>query len=127
MGYDPRGQGLQIDGLIGQPITKTVSIQNPTGAVTVSVWHATEPAILILLEAKRVGGTGATVNARHNGADLHLASDMEAGDGGFALGTPLQNPGYSVGDVCEVLLTGVTGAPTEVAVQLTFTRPFSPS
>lgn len=96
---------------------------SPTGASTVPVWVAPFACNVTAVKGYRIGGTGATVNAQRNGASNHLAADLSLTltnvwqDGGA-----VQNTAYAVGDSLGLLITGVTGTPSQVNIQVNFTR-----
>jgi hypothetical protein len=96
---------------------------SPTGALTVPVWLAPFACTVTAVKGFRIGGTGATVNAQKNGASNHLASDLSLTvvstwtDGGA-----VQNTAYAVNDYLSVMLTGITGNPSQVNVQVNFSR-----
>ena len=70
-----------------------------------------------------VGGTGATINARKNGASNHLASALSLTSADTWMdGGSVQNTSYSAGDKLEIMAVSVTGSPTQVAVSVYFTR-----
>jgi hypothetical protein len=72
----------------------------------------------------RVGGTGATINARHNGASNHLASALSLSSADTWLdGGAVQNTAYAAGDKLEIMIVTVAGSPTQVAIQVDFTKP----
>jgi len=87
-------------------------------------WRAPFACTVTNVRGYRVGGTTASINARKNGTLNHLASDNVIGtadtwdDGGA-----VQNTAYAIGDKLEIMITVVTGSPTQVAVQVDFTRP----
>lgn len=93
-------------------------------AVNIIVWRAPFACTVTAVKGYRVGGTGATINARKNGASNHLASDLSLTsldtwmDGGS-----VQNTAYAAGDKMEIMIVSVAGSPTQVAVQIDFTRP----
>lgn len=98
------------------------SVAVPVLAPTVStfvVWRAPFPAQLTGLRAYRVDGTGATVNARKNGAANHLAVDLSVSVvGAWIDGGPVQNASYVTGDTLEVMFTAVAGSPSQLIVQV---------
>lgn len=87
-------------------------------------WRAPFVCTVTNVRGYRVGGTTASINARKNGTDNHLASDnVIATPNVWDDGGAVQNTGYVAGDKLEIMITVVTGSPTEVAVQVDFTRP----
>jgi hypothetical protein len=96
---------------------------SPTGAATATAWRAPYACTVVNVRGRRAGGTGATLNARRNGASTHLVSDLSLTvadtwkDGGA-----VQDTAYAVGDSLEFMLQSVAGGPTEVAIQVDFRR-----
>jgi len=95
----------------------------PSGAVNVIVWWVQFSCFVTEVKGYRVGGTGATINARKNGALNHLSGDLSLTsvdtwmDGGA-----VQEIYYVRGDKVEIMLTSVNGSPAQVAVQVNFKR-----
>lgn len=104
--------------------TEKKTIYNPSG-ITNTVWidvcRFNHSATVTNVRVKRTAGTTATCNARRNGADNHLASDVSAGTS-WTDGGAVQNTAYVAGDYMQVGLTGVTGSPTQVAIEVDLTR-----
>lgn len=95
-----------------------------TAAVNIIVWRAPFACTVTAVKGYRVGGTGATVNARRNGSSNHLASAVSvASADAWTDGGAVQNTAYAAGDKLEIMIVTVTGSPTQVAVQVDFTRP----
>lgn len=104
--------------------TRGGSVLNPTAAVNVYVWRAPFPCTVTNVRGIRRGGTGATVNARRNGSSNHLSSAVSLSSADtWTDGGSVQNTAYAVGDSLEIMVVSVTGSPTEVGVQVEFTRP----
>jgi hypothetical protein len=98
-------------------------VLSPT-AVNVIVWYAPFACTVTNVRGYRVGGTGATVNARLNGTDNHLAAAVSAASADtWTDGGAVQNVTYAAGDKMEIMIVSVTGNPTQVAVQVDLTRP----
>ena len=92
-------------------------------AVNIAVWRATVPCIVTAVKGYRVGGTGATVNARLNGASNHLATALSlTSESVWTDGGAVQNVTYAVGDTLEIMVVTVTGVVTQLAVQVDFQR-----
>jgi hypothetical protein len=102
---------------------------NPSAAINIPAVLAFPFACTVTgLKGWRVGGTGATVNAGKGttasptnpvlASDLSLTSTETAMDGGA-----VQNTAFAVGDPLILILSSVSGSPTEVAIQVSFTRP----
>ena len=94
------------------------------GARNVPVWRAPFPSTVTNVRGYRVGGTAASINARRNGASNHLASNLSlAAADSWTDGGAVSNTAYATGDRLEIMLISTAGSPTEVAVQVDFTRP----
>jgi hypothetical protein len=98
-------------------------VLSPTGAINVIIWRAPFACTVTAVKGYRVGGTGATVNARKNGNLNHLASDLSLTNADDWMdGGAVQNTGYSAGDKLEIMITSVSGSLSQVAVQVDFSR-----
>jgi hypothetical protein len=96
---------------------------SPGGALAVVIWRAPYACTVLNVRGFRLGGTGATINARKNGASTHLSSDLSLSSGGSWMdGGAVQNETYAAGDYLELLLQSVSGSPTQVVVQVDFRR-----
>lgn len=94
-----------------------------TSAITLIVWYATFACTVLNVRGYRVGGTGATVNARINGASTHLASDLSVSSTDTWMdGGAVQNTAYAVGDKLEIMVVSVSGSPTQIAIQVDLRR-----
>ena len=90
-------------------------------AINSIVWYATCACVVMNVRGYRVGGTGATINARRNGANNHLASALSLVNADtWYDGGAVQNTAYVAGDKLEIMIVGVTGEVTQVAVQVDF-------
>lgn len=102
------------------------TIVNPNGitaTISVVVWRAPYPCKVLAVLGYRVGGTSASINARHNGADNHLSSALSlTSTDTWMDGGAVSNTTYAEGDSLEIMLTAVGGSPTQVAVQVVFAR-----
>lgn len=102
------------------------NVVNPNGilaAINCIVWYAPYACMVTAVKGYRVGGAGATVNARLNGSSNHLASDLSlTSTDTWMDGGAVQNTVYAAGDKLEIMVTGVTTSPTQVAVSVTFVR-----
>ncbi len=75
------------------------------------------------MKGYRVGGSGATINARKNGSSNHLSSAKSLTSANSWMdGGGVQNTGYSAGDKIELMIVSVAGDPTQVAVEVVLTR-----
>ncbi len=103
----------------GQAISRGVTMLDPVAANLV-IWRATAGCTVTQISGYRVGGTGATINARKNGTAL-LASDVSMStEGNWVSSSAIQNQGVVAGDTIEVAISAVTGAPSQVAIQIEF-------
>lgn len=88
------------------------------------VWDAPWACTVTNVRGYRVGGTTADINARQKGSDEHLSSDLTiASADTWTDGGAVQNTTYAAGDKLEMMITSVTGGPSQIAVQVDFTRP----
>jgi len=95
-----------------------------TVAINVIVWRAPFAGTVTAVKGYRVGGTGATINARRNGASNHLASALSLTSADTWIdGGAVQNTAYAVGDKLEIMIVSATGSPTQIAIQVDFTKP----
>ena len=110
--------------------SKGATIVNSTGvsAQNIIVWRAPFPCTVLALKGWRTAGTGATVNAGKGtvgtptntilSSPLSLTSADTWIDGGS-----IQNTTFSAGDPLIITINSVAGSPTEVSVQIDFSRP----
>jgi hypothetical protein len=104
--------------------SKAGNILSPSGAVDAIIWRAQFACTVTAVRGYRVGGTGATINARRAGVDQHLASDLSlAAADEWTDGGAVQNTAYTAGQAMEIQIVTVAGAPDQVAVQVEFTQP----
>ena len=97
---------------------------SPSGAINVIVWRAPFACTVTAVKGYRVGGTGATVNARKNGSSNHLASALSLTSADTWMdGGSVQNTAYAAGDKMEIMIVTVAGSPTQVAVQVDLSVP----
>jgi len=88
------------------------------------VWRAPFACTVTAVKGYRVGGSGATINARRNGTSNHLsiALSLTSADT-WTDGGAVQNTAYVAGDKLEVMVVSATGSPTQIGIQVDFTRP----
>lgn len=99
------------------------NLLSPSGATNVVIWRALFACTVTAVRGYRVGGTGATVNARREGADTHLATDLSLTTADTWMdGGAVQNIRYAVGEKLELMVVTIAGAPTQVAIQVDFSR-----
>ncbi|NEA53589.1 hypothetical protein G3I60_05310 [Streptomyces sp. SID13666] len=98
--------------------SKTVVFPSPTGATAYAVWRASQPCTVVAVRGYRAGGTGGTINAQNNASDL-LPTDLSLSVAATWMSGPsLQNTAMAAGDTLTVKLTGVTGSPSAVTLQV---------
>jgi hypothetical protein len=100
------------------------TVLNPSGAVNIIVWLFAEYASTVTaIKGWRVGGTGATINARKNGSATFLASDLSLTSASTVMdGGAVQNASIAAGNYVEIMITGLTGSVTQIGVQVCLTR-----
>ena len=104
--------------------TRGGTVLNPTGPLNVVVWQAPVACTVTSVRGLVSGATGSSINARKNGSLTHLASNLTLTaldtwqDGGA-----VQNVDYAAGDELEIMITGVSGIVTQIAIQVNYTRP----
>lgn len=92
-------------------------------AINTVVWYATVACTVTNIRGYRVGGTGATINARKNGASNHLSSAKSLTSADTWMdGGAVQNTNYSVGNKLEIMIVSVTGNVEQIGVQVDFER-----
>ena len=88
------------------------------------VWRAPFACTVTNVRGYRVGGSGATINARNEGANDHLSSDLSLTSADTWMdGGAVQNTAYAAGEKLEIMVQSVAGSPTSVVIQVDFTRP----
>jgi hypothetical protein len=91
-------------------------------AMNTCVWYATKTCIVTNVRGYRVGGTGATINARRNGSSNHLSSSLSLSSADTWMdGGAVQNTAYAAGDKLEIMLVSVAGNVTQIGIQVDFT------
>lgn len=94
-----------------------------TATINIITWIAPYACTVTAVKGYRVGGSGASINARKNGSDNHLSSALSLTSADtWTDGGSVQNTSYSAGDKLEIMLTSVSGSPTQVAVSVYFAR-----
>lgn len=105
-----------------RPFSKGATLLSPAVGNFI-VWYADTACTVTNVRGYRVGGTGATVNARLNGASNHLATAVSlAGADAWTDGGAVQNTTYAAGDKLEVMVVSVAEAPTQIAIEVDFVR-----
>jgi len=96
----------------------------PNAALNIIAWRAPFACTVTAVKGYRVGGTGATVNARRNGASSHLASALSlVSADAWADGGAVQDAAYAAGDKLEIMVVTTAGVVTQLAIQVDYTRP----
>ena len=110
----------------GSKFSRGGTMYNSTGvtsAVNLIVWQAPVACTVTNVAGYQVGGTNATINARKNGTSNHLASSLAVNSANtWTDGGAVQNTSYAIGDKLEIMIVSTTGNPTQVAVQVNFTK-----
>ncbi|MEV4974456.1 right-handed parallel beta-helix repeat-containing protein [Streptomyces scopuliridis] len=98
--------------------SKALVITAPGGASAYVIWRAPKACTVTAVRGYRVGGTGASINAQKNAADL-LATDLSLSTPATWLSGPsVQNATFNAGDTLSVAVRSVTGSPAAVTVQV---------
>ena len=114
------GDTLNLQGVI---ISRGGTVRSPAGAINLIVWRAPFACTVTNVRGYRVGGTGATINARRNGASNHLSSALSLTSADtWQDGGAVQNTAYAAGDKMEIMVVTVAGSPTQIAIQVDLTR-----
>ncbi len=100
--------------------SKGATIISPTGALDIVIWEVNMGSCdVVSVSGYRVGGVGATINARVNSTDEHLASDLSLTSADTWISTTtVQNIHHANGDSLEVRLKSVDGSPSLIAMQV---------
>lgn len=80
--------------------------------------RATRACTVTAIKGRRTAGTGATINARRNGAETFLASDLSLTTETVTDGGTVQNAALAIGDTIEIGILTVEGSPTSIAIQV---------
>lgn len=111
-----------------ETFTKGATMYNSNGianaALNIITWTAPFACTVTAIKGYRVGGTGATVNARKNGSLTHRSSNLSLTSADTWMdGGAVQNTAYAIGDKLEVMIASTSGTVTQIAIQVNFTRP----
>ena len=88
------------------------------------VWRAPFSCTVTNVRGHRKGGAGAVVNAQRNQLSTHLVTGVSlVGADVWTDGGVVQNTAYVAGDDLEIVITSITGSPTEISIQVDYTRP----
>lgn len=108
-----------LKSIIGSRGGVLVNANGIAAAINVIVWYAPYACTVQNVRGYRVGGTGATINARKNGSSNHLSSAKSLTSANTWMdGGAVQNTAYSAGDKMEIMLVSVTASPTQIAIQV---------
>lgn len=127
LGDDIGNDEVEISGKLSD-LSRTfahgATVKAVTGAGDCIVWEAPFAATVIAVRAIRlVGGTGATVNARRNFVDEHLAGDLSLPSLGVLVdGGAVQNTAYVAGDFLEARIKSATGSPSDITIIIRLRR-----
>lgn len=117
-GAQAKADAARDEALAGRSSSKALVFEDPTGPESYVVWRAPDACTVTAVRGYRVAGTGATINATVNGADL-LATDLSLSTADTWLSGPnLQNTAMGIGDTLAIAVRAVTGTPTAVTVQV---------
>jgi hypothetical protein len=98
---------------------------NPNGitaTTNVAAWWAPYACTVTAVKGYKDTGT-VSINARKNGVQTHLATNLSlASSGAWLDGGAVQNTAYGIGDRLEIMVTTVSGSPTQIGVEVLFTR-----
>lgn len=94
-----------------------------TAAINIFTWVAPYFCTVTAVKGYRVGGTGATINARKNGSLNHLVSALSLTSADTVMdGGAVQNTQYQAGDKLEIMVVSATGSPTQLGILVYVTR-----
>ena len=99
------------------------NVLSPTAPLNVAIWQAPFACVVTKVSGYRVGGSGATVNARRNGSAAHLAAALSLTSADTWMADEgVQNVAYAEDDSLEIQIVTAAGSPTQVAVLVEFRR-----
>ncbi len=106
--------------LTSQEFSHGATLIDPIVA-NVVIWQAAFNCTVTKVSAYRVGGGGATINARKNGSSTFLVIDLSVSTtNNWMSGGTLQNATIAAGDSLEIMVTTLSGSPTQLAIQIDF-------
>jgi hypothetical protein len=104
-------------------IQRGAAFVSPSGALAVVSWRAPYSCVVTNVRGYRIGGSGATVNARRVGYPAHLSTDLSLTSADAWLdGGAVQSATYAVGDALQIDLVSVSGSPDQVVIQVDLRR-----
>lgn len=87
------------------------------------VWRAPFACTATKISAYRADGSSAMINARKNTSNLLSADLTLTNSATWYSSTTLQNNSFSADDRLEISIASVSGTPTQIIIQVDFTRP----
>lgn len=110
---------VNIQQIVAGTFSRGGTIISPTGAVSIVVWQA-----VFACTVTNVRGytdvAGSTINAQHGSLSL-LASDLTLSSiNTWMDGGSVQNANFAAGDTLIIQVKTVSGAPTQIAIQVDF-------
>jgi len=115
---------IEGSGSLTLVFNRGAAMLNPTVPINIIAWQAPVACTVTNVRGYQDIGTGSTFNARKNGSLTHLASDGTIGSAATWIdGGAVQNTAYSINDKLEVMITGVAGSPTQIAILVDYTQP----
>lgn len=108
----------QKAGKSGAQFSRSLSLVDPV-PVAIVLWRAPFACLVKKVSAYRIGGTGATINARKNSSSNLLPIDLSVSTTGNWVdgGTP-QNASIVPGDTLEIVVAAASGSPAQLIVQI---------
>jgi len=121
--WDRATEGWILAEAGSETFDKGGNVISPTAPLNLVVWQAPFACVVTKVSGYRVGGTGATVNARRNGVDNHLVSNLSLTSADVWMADEaVQNTNFVEGDKLEIMIVTTAGSPTQVAVLVEFRR-----
>lgn len=109
---------LKSSTLAGQEFSRGATLIDPVVS-NVVVWQAPFDCVVMKVSAYRAGGAGATINARKNGGSTFLVTDLSVSTtNNWMAGGVVQNVAVAAGDSLEIMVTALSGSPTQIAIQI---------
>ncbi len=95
---------------------------NPNGitaAINIICWRAPFACVVTNVRGYRVGGTGATINARRAVGETFLSGALSLTSADTWMdGGAVQNVDVAAGGKLEIMIVSVTGSPTQIEIQI---------
>ena len=109
--------------LQASPFTRGGTVLTPTTAINIVVWQALFPCTVTNVRGYTADATGTVVNALHGALPLLVSNLTLSSAGVWIDGGSVQNAIFSAGDVLYLQIVSVGGNPSQIAIQVDFTRP----